>query len=58
MEENEGKHPIDNPPEFVFSNLHGEIQVKFKKATKRGMFVSFNSIEELACVIASAQFEE
>jgi hypothetical protein len=58
LEENVGDLPMDNPPEFVFANIHGDIQVKFSRDTKKGMFVNFYSVQELACVIAHAQFEK
>ena len=38
----------DNPPEFVFANVHGDLQVKLANATTDGvMFYSFNSIQQL-----------
>ena len=38
----------DNPPEFVFANIHGELQVKLTKKTKDGtMFYTFNSLQRL-----------
>ena len=38
---------LDNPPEFVYANLHGELLVKMKKKMKFGSFLRFNSLEEL-----------
>ena len=49
---------MSNPPYFVLANIHGEIQVKFKEESKKGLFVTFNSIKELSTVIASAQHED
>ena len=49
---------MSNPPDFVLANIHGEIQVKFKEESKKGLFVTFNSIKELSTVIASAQHED
>ena len=46
---------MNNPPHFVFANIHGELQVKFKNTTRRGMFVSFSSIKELYSAISDAQ---
>ena len=46
---------MNNPPHFVFANIHGELQVKFTKTTRRGMFVSFSSIKELYSAISDAQ---
>ena len=48
----------DNPPEFVFANIHGLIQVKMKKPTKQGLFVTINSLDDLNQVITRAQFEQ
>ena len=58
LEEYKNKHlMMSNRPEFVFANIHGELQVKFQHdiSKKRGMFAGFNSLQELACVIANAQ---
>ena len=39
---------LDNPPEFVFANMHGDLQVKLSKKTRDGtMFYSFNSMQRL-----------
>ena len=38
---------LDNPPEFVLANVHGELLVKMKKKMKFGSFLRFNSLEEL-----------
>ena len=48
----------DNPPEFVFANIHGLIQVKMKKPTKQGLFVTIHSLDDLTQVITRAQFEQ
>ena len=44
-----------NPPEFVFANIHGNVQVKMKKQTKEGLFINIKSVEHLSQVIARAQ---
>ena len=44
-----------NPPEFVFANVHGDIQVKMKRETRQGLFVTVRSIQHLAQVIERAQ---
>jgi hypothetical protein len=45
----------DNPPEFVFANVHGDLQVKLAKETSDGsMFYSFNSIQKLLEVLNKA----
>ena len=56
-EYNDNYEKMTNRPEFVFANIHGELQVKFQKnySKKRGMFISFNSIQDLSCIIANAQ---
>ena len=47
---------MSNRPEFVFANIHGEIQVKFQKdVLKKGMFFSFDTTDELSCIISNAQ---
>ena len=43
-----------NPPEFVFANIHGNVQVKMKKATKYGLFIDIKSVSHLAQIIARA----
>ena len=37
----------DNPPEYIFPNVHGEVVVKFTKETDEGMFVTIDSLEHL-----------
>ena len=49
---------MSNAPEFVFANIHGELQVKFKKETDKGMFVTLNSVKDLALAITNAQRED
>ena len=45
----------DNPPQFVFANVHGDLQVKLVKETADGtMFYSFNSIQKLFEIINKA----
>ena len=46
---------INNPPDFVFANVHGDLQVKMKNRVRKGMFFGFSTIEELSGVIANAQ---
>ena len=38
---------LDNPPEFVYANLHGNLLVKMKKKMKFGYFLRFDTIEDL-----------
>ena len=44
-----------NPPEFVFANVHGELQVKFKNKSRFGLMVTFHSINQLVHIIREAQ---
>ena len=49
-----------NPPHFVLADVHGNLQVKFKEKTtkqrkRNGMFVPFNSIDQLTRIIAQEQ---
>ena len=48
---------MTNPPDFVFANVHGDLQVKMKKRVRKGMFFSFSSIEQLSMIISNAQME-
>ena len=59
LHEYEDLSGISNPPEYVFANIHGEIQVKFKEESKKGsMFVTLNSVKDLALAITNAQHED
>ena len=49
---------LDNPPEFVFANVHGDIQVKMKEKCKDGLFVTFNHIDHLTRIISRANMRE
>ena len=49
---------LHNPPEFVFANVHNDIQVKMKQKCKDGLFVSFNHIDHLTRVISRANMDE
>ena len=44
-----------NPPEFVFANVHGNIQVKMKNETRQGLFFTIRSVQHLVEVIERAQ---
>ena len=46
---------IVNPVEYVFANIHGEIQAKMKKKFRGSPFISFNSLKELSCRLQEAQ---
>ena len=45
---------LPNPPEFIFANMHGIIQVKMKNKCIDGLFISINSVDHLARIIARA----
>ena len=47
-----------NPPEFVFANVHGQVQVKMSQKCKEGLFVTIKSMEHLTRVIANANMLE
>ena len=47
-----------NPVEFVFANVHGEIQAKLKNKFRGNCFISFNSIQDLARKVQDAQVEK
>ena len=43
-------YPVDslsNPPEFAHANVHGNLLVKFRDETDDGLFIRFDSLEEL-----------
>ena len=44
-----------NPVQFVFANIHGEIQAKMQKKYRGNPFISFNSIQDLASKLMDAQ---
>ncbi len=51
-------HPMYNPPEFVYANVHGDILMKMSIPTKKGLFIKINSIEQMSLAICEAQFVE
>ena len=51
-EYNEGPaNALKNPPEFAYANMHGNLLVKFKHKTDDGLFIRFNTLEELREVL-------
>ena len=46
---------MQNPPDFVYADVHGNLKLKMKKKTKRGLFFNFNSLEQLRALVASNQ---
>ena len=49
---------LPNAPEFVFANIHGQVQVKMSQKCKNGLFVTIKSLEHLTSVIANANMLE
>ena len=49
---------LRNPPEFVFANMHGDIQVKMNQKSPDGLFVSFNSVEQLSRIVNKANMRK
>merc|ERR1712240_56260 len=43
IEEFKFREEAVNPPDFVFANIHGEIQVKLKHKYRHGDFVTFHT---------------
>ena len=46
-----------NPVEFVFANIHGDIQAKLKHKFRKSHFISFHSTQDLACKLQEVQAE-
>ena len=44
----------ENPPEFVFANVHGVIQVKMKNRSKEGLFITIKDISHFSQILAKA----
>ena len=42
---------MENPPDFVYADVHGNLKLKMSKKTKKGLFFNFNSIEQLRFLI-------
>ena len=46
---------IVNPVDFVFANVHGQVQAKMRKKFRRSPFITFNTIPELISKLQEAQ---
>ena len=46
---------IKNPVDFVFANIHGETQVKFKNKFRGSLFATFRNIKDLIYILNQAQ---
>ena len=46
---------VVNPVEFVFANIHGQIQAKMKEKFRGSPFISFNTIPDLVRKLQEAQ---
>jgi hypothetical protein len=42
---------MENPPDFVYADVHGNLKLKMTKKTKKGLFFNFNSLEQLRFLI-------
>ena len=49
------REEIKNPVDFVFANIHGETQVKFKNKFRGNLFATFRSLKDLICILNQAQ---
>ena len=49
--ENGVAHLYANPPDFVLADVHGNLLLKFKAATKDGLFIRFDSLPSLHDII-------
>ena len=47
-----------NPVDFVFANVHGEIQAKLKNKFRGSCFIAFNNVQDLARKLQDAQVEK
>ena len=56
--ETEDSTLYENPPEFVFANVLGQIQVKMKKKCKHGLFVTIRSVAHLTQMILNVNMGE
>ena len=43
----------DNLP-AIFANIHGDIQAKFEKETKNGLYITLKSVEHLSLILAES----
>ena len=55
VEEYNLRDEIKNPVEFVFANIHGETQVRFKNKFRGNEFATFRNIQDLTLVLQQAQ---
>ena len=49
-----GGYVGENPPDFVFANVHGEIQLKMKNRSKDGLFITIKDITHFSQILAKA----
>ena len=49
-----GGYVGENPPDFVFANVHGVIQLKMKNRTKDGLFITVKDISHFSQILAKA----
>ena len=58
VEEYKFNEDFVNPVEFVFANIHGDIQLKFQKKFRKSKFVTFRNKQELLDILIEAQSVE
>ena len=51
----DGGTNLNNPPIAIFADVHGDIQIKFSKKTRHGMYVKLNSLEHLSLVLQTSE---
>ena len=48
----------ENPPDYVFANVHGVVQLKMKTQTKDGMFITIQNIAHLSQILAKTSINK
>ena len=48
----------ENPPDFVFANVHGVVQLKMKNKTKYGLFITIQNISHLTQILAKTSINK
>ena len=46
---------VMNPPEAIFADVHGDIQIKFQKKTANGKYIKIRSLDQLALVLETSE---
>ena len=53
-----GGYVGENPPDYVFANVHGVVQVKMKNKSKDGQFITIQNISHLCQVLAKSSMNK